>query len=165
VIPALSLFIYHIIPVDQKVIRFLLTWQHLVEIVKHQAYKNVYDLKLIEETKLNYLNLAACLKARQSDTQDQGLQHVNISTAQGICNGITFGYFIISYSVSLSKTLNLQGINHYSLSKGYGRTGYAIRIFCLADILKLEGEYINSHCAILPKLFKHKGFCFFIYLK
>ncbi|KAL2661241.1 hypothetical protein AAZV13_03G190300 [Glycine max] len=46
--------------------------KHLVEIVKHQAYKNVYDLKLIEETKLNYLNLAACLKARQSDTQDQG---------------------------------------------------------------------------------------------
>ncbi|KAL5135915.1 Calmodulin-binding protein 60 D [Glycine soja] len=62
--------------------------KHLVEIVKHQAYKNVYDLKLIEETKLNYLNLAACLKARQSDTQDQGLQHVNISTAQG--QSVTF---------------------------------------------------------------------------
>ncbi|TKY61556.1 Calmodulin-binding protein 60 B [Spatholobus suberectus] len=57
--------------------------KHLVEIVKRQAYKNVNNLKLIDDTKLNCLNLAACLKARQSVTSDQGLQHINISTAQG----------------------------------------------------------------------------------
>ncbi|CAJ1869019.1 unnamed protein product [Sphenostylis stenocarpa] len=62
--------------------KFLLPWQHLVEIVKKQAYKNVNNIVLIDETKLNCLNLAACLKARQSDTPDQYLQHMNISTAQ-----------------------------------------------------------------------------------
>jgi len=91
----------------------LLPWQHLVEIVKQQAYKNVNNLKMIDETKLNCLTLAACLeKERQSGTTDQGLQHMDISTAQGTCNGIIFGYFIVSYSVSLMNTLNLQGVNH-----------------------------------------------------
>ncbi|KAH1079162.1 Calmodulin-binding protein 60 D [Glycine max] len=58
--------------------------KHLVEIVKQQAYKNVNNLELINDTKLNYLNLAACLKARESDPPDQGLHHINISTVQGI---------------------------------------------------------------------------------
>ncbi|BAT86108.1 hypothetical protein VIGAN_04372800 [Vigna angularis var. angularis] len=58
--------------------------KHWVEIVKQQAYKNVNNLKMIDETKLNSLNLDACLrKARQSDTPDQCLQHMDISTAQG----------------------------------------------------------------------------------
>ncbi|XP_027353219.1 calmodulin-binding protein 60 D-like [Abrus precatorius] len=57
--------------------------KHLVEIVKQEAYKNVNYLKLIDETKLNCLNLEARLKARQSDTLDQGLLHTNISTTQG----------------------------------------------------------------------------------
>ncbi|KAK7379188.1 hypothetical protein VNO80_04641 [Phaseolus coccineus] len=58
--------------------------KHLVEIVKQQAYKNVNNLKMIDETKLNCLNLAACLeKERQSGTPDQGLQHMDISTPQG----------------------------------------------------------------------------------
>lgn len=61
--------------------------------MKKQAYKNVNNLKLIDETKLNFLTLAACLeKATQSGSPDQGLQHMDISTAQGICNGIIFGY-------------------------------------------------------------------------
>ena len=73
-----------------KVIRFLLLWQHLVGIVKQQAYKNVNNLKMIDETKLNCLNLDACLKkARQSDTPNQCLQHMDMPTAQGICNGTT----------------------------------------------------------------------------
>ncbi|KAK7397129.1 hypothetical protein VNO78_18296 [Psophocarpus tetragonolobus] len=57
--------------------------KHLVEIVKQQAYKNVSNLKLIDDTKLNYLNLDACLKARQSDPSDLGLQNINFSTGQG----------------------------------------------------------------------------------
>lgn len=159
-IPALSLFIYHIIPVDQKVIRFLLTWQHLVEIVKQQAYKNVNNLELINDTKLNYLNLAACLKARESDPPDQGLHHINISTVQGIFKGNFFWLF--HYFLHCITHQDFELTSDQSLSNGYEGTGYAIRIFCLAEILKRDGEYINSHCAILPKLFKHKGFCYFI---
>lgn len=51
---------------------------------------------MIDETKLNSLDLDGCLKkARQSDTPDQCLQHMDISTAQGIWNGITLGHFIV----------------------------------------------------------------------
>lgn len=64
--------------------------------MKQQAYKNVNNLKMIDETKLNSLDLDGCLKkARQSDTPDQCLQHMDISTAQGIWNGITLGHFIV----------------------------------------------------------------------
>jgi len=53
--------------------------------VKQHAYKNVNNLKMIDETKLNCLNLDACLKkARQSDTPNQCLQHMDMATAQGI---------------------------------------------------------------------------------
>ncbi|KAK7337700.1 hypothetical protein VNO77_18285 [Canavalia gladiata] len=55
--------------------------KHLVEIVKQQAYQNGNNLKLIE-AKLNDLNLATCLKARQFNTPNQGLLHINISTPQ-----------------------------------------------------------------------------------
>ncbi|XP_061371933.1 calmodulin-binding protein 60 B-like [Gastrolobium bilobum] len=60
---------------------------HLVEIVKQHAYKNVNNLKSIDETFLNCLNLAAFLKARQSDAPDQDVQQINISTAQVAYNG------------------------------------------------------------------------------
>ncbi|XP_027932794.1 calmodulin-binding protein 60 D-like [Vigna unguiculata] len=63
--------------------------KHLVGIVKQQAYKNVNNLKMIDETKLNCLNLDACLKkARQSDTPNQCLQHMDMPTAQG--EAVTF---------------------------------------------------------------------------
>ncbi|RDY07888.1 Calmodulin-binding protein 60 D, partial [Mucuna pruriens] len=45
--------------------------KYLVEIVKQHAYKNVDNLKLIDDTKLNCLNLTAFLKTRLSDTPDQ----------------------------------------------------------------------------------------------
>ncbi|KAL2345625.1 hypothetical protein Fmac_006910 [Flemingia macrophylla] len=66
--------------------------KQLVDIVKQRAYRNVENLKLIDDTKLNCLNLAACIKVWQSDTPDQGLQYINISTAQDHSAIIMPGY-------------------------------------------------------------------------
>lgn len=106
---------------------FLFPLQHLVEIVKRDAYKNMDNLTPIDEALLNSLSLEACLKASgRSDAPVQGLQYVDASTAQGICNGMIFGNFIfvLSYTASLVKTLKLQRIQ--SLTKGKGRSDYAI---------------------------------------
>jgi len=55
---------------------FLLSLQHLVEIVKQDAYKNVCNLKPVDEALLNSISLAACIKsAGQSGALVQGLQH------------------------------------------------------------------------------------------
>ncbi|KAJ1417169.1 hypothetical protein SESBI_16862 [Sesbania bispinosa] len=64
--------------------------KYLVEKVKQDAYKNVDNLKLIDETSLNSLKLEACIKAwagGPSYAPVQGLQNIDISTTQGICNG------------------------------------------------------------------------------
>ncbi|WJX80029.1 hypothetical protein P8452_63080 [Trifolium repens] len=61
--------------------------KNIVEKGKQDAYKNVnnnLELEPIDEAFLNSISLAACLKsAAQLDAPVQGLQHIDISTAQG----------------------------------------------------------------------------------
>ncbi|XP_019422716.1 PREDICTED: calmodulin-binding protein 60 G-like isoform X2 [Lupinus angustifolius] len=64
----------------------------LVELVKQIAYKNVNNLKSIDETSLNCVRPATCLRACQSYAQDQVLQHINISTAYDIYQQETWSY-------------------------------------------------------------------------
>ncbi|XP_027367318.1 calmodulin-binding protein 60 A-like [Abrus precatorius] len=56
--------------------------KHLVEILKRQAYKNVDNFKLIDETSLSCLRPLECLGAGQSHGTGLGLQPLNISTGQ-----------------------------------------------------------------------------------
>jgi hypothetical protein len=76
--------------------------QNIVEKGKQDAYKNVnnnLELEPIDEAFLNSISLAACLKsAAQLDAPVQGLQHIDISTAQGII----FGYFICLLCIRFS---------------------------------------------------------------
>ncbi|XP_057439039.1 calmodulin-binding protein 60 B-like isoform X2 [Lotus japonicus] len=71
--------------------------KHLVEIVKQDAYKNVNNLKPIDETILNCLNLEACLKSRHSVAPVQDLQYIDISASQGIHNGYVQPFISASY--------------------------------------------------------------------
>ncbi|KAK7258985.1 hypothetical protein RIF29_24579 [Crotalaria pallida] len=58
--------------------------KNLVELVKQHAYKNVNNLKSIDETSLNCVTPAACLGTGQSDAPDQVLPQINISTTEDI---------------------------------------------------------------------------------
>lgn len=58
--------------------RFLLSLQHSVEIVKQDAYKDVCNLKPVDETFLNSISLDACIQsAGQFGAPVQGLQHIS----------------------------------------------------------------------------------------
>ncbi|OIV95080.1 hypothetical protein TanjilG_21470 [Lupinus angustifolius] len=54
----------------------------VVELVKQHAYKNVNNLKSIDETSLSCVRPAAFLRASRSDAPDQVLPQINISTAE-----------------------------------------------------------------------------------
>jgi hypothetical protein len=68
--------------------------KNIVEIGKQNAYENVNNnLEPIDEAFLNSISLAACLKsAAQSDAPVQGLQHIDISTGQGMYEWHPFFY-------------------------------------------------------------------------
>ncbi|XP_058740521.1 calmodulin-binding protein 60 B-like isoform X1 [Vicia villosa] len=51
--------------------------KNLVNIVKKDAYKNIENLKAIDEGILNSISLEACIKS----TQEEDLQHIDISAA------------------------------------------------------------------------------------
>ncbi|XP_058740516.1 calmodulin-binding protein 60 B-like isoform X2 [Vicia villosa] len=51
--------------------------KNLVEIVKQDAYKNIGNLRAVDEGILNSISLEACIKS----TQEQDLQHLEISVA------------------------------------------------------------------------------------
>ncbi|KAL5060901.1 hypothetical protein RYX36_032505 [Vicia faba] len=53
--------------------------KNLVEIVKKDAYKNIENLKAIDEGTLNSISLEACIKS----TQEQDVQHIDISAENG----------------------------------------------------------------------------------
>ncbi|XP_020211078.1 calmodulin-binding protein 60 D isoform X2 [Cajanus cajan] len=120
--------------------------KHLVEIVKQRAYRNVNNLKLIDDTKLNCLNLAACLKARQSDTPDQGLQHINISTAQVTLPGYSQPFISASYAdegimhdhqvyADLQPDIGEMSQNRYDLDE------FSAGMYTEGDSLHLNGSY------------------------
>ncbi|KAL5060894.1 hypothetical protein RYX36_032498 [Vicia faba] len=53
--------------------------KNLVEMVKKDAYKNIENLKAIDEGTLNSISLEACIKS----TQEQDVQHIDISAENG----------------------------------------------------------------------------------
>lgn len=91
---------------------FVLFLQNWVEIVKQDAYKNIEKLKAIDEGLLNCISLEARIKS----TQEQDLQHIDISAANVNDDGMQ------NVEINVDPVADIREIPENS----YGHSTYAI---------------------------------------